>query len=514
MKVIDHMNANLAIVGGGAAGVATFIAAVKRRAAGTIHIIDPRPVGPGIAFSNTDPDVICNTSVDTMSVVSGHPLDFLDYLQSRGYAATPSSFVPRSLVGDYLTDRFQRYREVARRNGIDVFCWAYQFHSLRIDDHHRYELRLSRLTRRQSLIVTDVVFCTGHGAARVPEILMPHRDHPTFVGCPYPETEMLAKVPAKSRVLVIGSKLSAIDAAILLCREGHSVTMVSPSGEIPGVRARFIRSENISFDLDRMESLLTRWNDQAAGPCPTSLKYAYLKYAAQTLSENTRKPWRTQFSHAIPYDERLREEIAIAEQGDCSWQDMVVGFLHAANSVYLKNKERFIGGLHPGFRDILHRYVTAIALANAEKLMRHIDNGALTIKRGELRHVATSDAGYDQWLVDWGEGLQRFDAVVATTGYHFPYYVFNDAGELEIDVEGSRPEQAIDISRDMAAHDPGLADRESIWFVGPPAHMRLFVPNALIIVAPLADQVIVNMMDFFDYDRASDQRFSIPLKAS
>lgn len=513
MKLIDNTNANLAIVGGGAAGVATFIAAVRRRAAGTIHIIDPRPVGPGIAFSNTDPDVLCNTSVDTMSVVPRQPLDFLHYLQSIGYPATPNSFVPRSVVGDYLTDRFRQYCDVARRYGIDVFYWAYEFQSLRIDEHRRYELRLSRLTRQQSLIVTDVIFCTGHGAVRLPEILLPHRNDPTFVGCPYPETEMLAKIPAKSRVLVLGSKLSAIDTAILLCREGHRVTMVSPSGTIPGVRARFIRGEKVAFDLDRMEWLLTQWDDRAARPCPAGLKHAFLKYAAQAVRKHSRRPWRIQFSNAAHYDERLREEIAIAERGDCAWQDMVVNFLHTANAIYLRNEERLKGELHPSLQETLHRYVTAIALPNARKLMHHIDNRALTIRRGTLNHIATPTDGRGHWSADWGEGAQRFDAVVAATGFHFPYYVFNDAGELEIDAEGSRPDQAINIAQEMAADLPHPLEKESIWFVGSPAHVRLFVPNALIIVAPMADQVVANMMDFFEDDSAS-HRFSISLKAS
>ena len=110
----------LAIVGAGAAGVATFIAAVRAGVARTIYMIDPHPVGPGTAFSNTDRDILCNTSVDTMSVLHDMPLDFLEHLSCEGYASTPESLVPRFLVGRYLANRFVQYSAMAREQGVVV----------------------------------------------------------------------------------------------------------------------------------------------------------------------------------------------------------------------------------------------------------------------------------------------------------------------------------------------------------------------------------------------------------
>lgn len=505
--MMSNNKGSVAIVGGGATGVATFIAAVVRRAAKTIYIIDPRPIGRGVAFSSTDGDMICNTSVDTMSVVPGRPLDFQEYLDARGSPATSNAFMPRSLVGDYLVERFRHYRELASRYGIDVVHLPYRFRSLRIEGHRRYKLRFSEAAAPRSLIVTDVIFCTGYGASRVPDALMSYRNHPTFIGCPYPEAEMLAKVPAKSRVLVIGSKLSAIDTAILLCREGHRVTMLSPSGELPAVRARLARNEKVSYDLEGLEAMMARWNPEMAGPCSEALKHIYLKYTAHILAEHTHKPSRIQFSHASRYDDRLREEIAIAEHGDSLWQDLAFSFIEAWNAVYLKHEWHFTGGFHPGFRQTVYRYLTAVALPNAKKLMHHIDHGTLAIKRGELRDVTVADGGHG-WLLDWGEGSQRFDAVVTATGFHLPHFVFNDDGELEIEVEGHRPEEALDISQDMAADDPRLPEKESIWFVGAPAHMRLSIPNALFVVAPLADHVVANVTNFSRGEDTSNARFS------
>lgn len=114
----------LAIVGAGAAGVATFIAAVRAQVARSIYMIDPQPIGPGAAFSNTDNDILCNTSVDTMSVLHDMPLDFLEHLRCEGYAFTAESFVPRFLVGRYLASRFLQYSAIAREQeyGFSMFA--------------------------------------------------------------------------------------------------------------------------------------------------------------------------------------------------------------------------------------------------------------------------------------------------------------------------------------------------------------------------------------------------------
>lgn len=492
--MMSFQKRSLAIVGGGAAGVATFIAAVQHRVAQTIYIIEPGAVGPGMAFFNLDGDILCNTSVDTMSVVADNPLDFLDYLHKRGHTVTPESFVPRQWVGNYLNEKFLEFNTIALKIGIDVFHIPYVFKGLKINSHRCYTLWYGDTLAPQSLEVTDVIFCTGFGASRLPEVLKPHLAHPTFIHCPYPEQDMLARIPSQSRVLVIGSKLSAIDAAILLCREGHRVTMTSPSGDIPAVRSRLIRSPGAFFEHENIMSIMTRKGNQSNHPFPDSLKRAYLKYFYRALNKYTKIPWREQFSNANSYRERLREEIAIAEQGKSQWQDMIVNFMDVINEVHLNDKTYFDGSFHPNVEKMLHRYITAIALPNARKLLHYMDEGSLIIQQGEILNVVIEEGEANTWLVNLGQDYQPFDAVVAAVGYHQPDFVIDEDGKLEIDTHGQHSERAISISPEMVAIHPDLKEKESIWFVGTPAHKRLWVPNALVVVANIATKVIKNML--------------------
>ncbi len=153
--------------------------------------------------------------------------------------------------------------------------------------------------------------------------------------------------------------------------------------------------------------------------------------------------------------------------------------------------------------------------------MNYIEGGSLSVGRGELFHVAisiTRDSG-GLWSVDWGEGNQYFDAVVSAAGFRIPCYVFNDSGELELDVLGQRREGAVEVSSEMAARHPCLHGDESIWFVGNIAQTRLLAINGLPFIVALADRVITNMVSGMqkpevEYGPAGGHGFDVVVNAA
>lgn len=484
----------MAIVGGGAAGVAMFIAAVQRGTAERIFVVEPGVIGSGAAFSPPDHDLICNTSVDIMSIVPGKPLDFLEYLTANGHAATAESFVPRRIYGDYLADRFHRYARLARARGIEVTHVPYRFRALKRLGHRRYALELEGVVTAAAVVVSDVVFCIGAGSPRLPEAFAPHRGHPHLVRCPYDEAEMRTKVPPRSQVLVIGSKLSAVDATLLLCRAGHRVTMLSPSGRLPSVRARFMWGNEVPIDADGLLHAMTRWDGPADAPLPGALGFGYRKYFARAVRACTGRSWRAQFSRAERADQRLREDIAIAEHGGTAWQDWVVKFVNTANSLYLDYGERRIGGFHPAFGSLLFEYLTAAALPNARKILRYLESGQLTVERGEPRDVAAEQDGPGSWRIDWGRGERRFDAVVNAAGFHAPCFVLNANGEIEVQSDGRRAAAPIRASTDLSARIPQWGDTENIWLTGASLQGRLLTASAIFIITNLADRIAAAML--------------------
>ncbi len=486
---------SMAIIGGGTAGIATLIIAVQRQAANIIYIFDPSPIGPGTVFANIDPDVLCNTSVDTMSIMVDNPLDFYDYLKANGLDVTSESFVPRRWVGNYLAERFREYCIIAHNKGIVIIHMPFLFLSVRINSPRYYTVMFGDELKPQSLTITDIVFCTGFGSSIIPDVFKPYIYHPTFISSPYPENTMLERIPPQSQVLILGSKLSAIDAAILLCREGHHITMISPSGYIPAVRARFMRSKDVTLDQDNLESVMMLWGLKRTMPHTFLLRREYLKYFSGLLKKHTNKSWREQISFARNYRDRLDEEIIIAEKGDSQWQDITVNFMIVMNEIYLNNTLYFVGSFHPDFMTVIHRYLQSISLPNARKLLRYMDNGSLAVQKGVVHSITHPDISSGSWLIDWGCGHKKFNAVVSATGYNSPYYFFNNKGQIVIDANGEHAKDAIAISSSLGFSHPYFKEIESIWFVGMPAHARLWAANAFFVTLNLASQVVDNIIN-------------------
>jgi FAD-NAD(P)-binding len=484
---------SVALVGGGAACVATFVALVKQRAAKTIYVITPGEIGPGMVFGSSDDDLICNTSAEIMSVMADAPQDFLLYLRQNGRYVGPEAFVPRSWVGAYLTDRFRDYVAIACRRGIKVVHLPYHFRSARVIDACGHELKLARDDTSYSLVVTDVIFCTGLGAPRLPDLLKPHVGHPRLICSPYPEADMLQRIPKHSRVLVVGSKLSAVDAAVLLGRQDCKLSMVSPSGALPAVRSRSIRNARFRIDRSWLESIFRRWTPGGDASYPKGLRHAYLKYIVHHMSTLAGPSWRKQFSGAHTYDQRLREQISLAELGQSQWEDVLVDLVETINAIHAKTRSLFPGAMHPAAGQSVEPYLTALALPNARKLLDLIDNELLSVSKGRLVDIIAPPDRSAPWCVNWGEGYQNFDAIVVAAGFHTPRLVRDEAGEMKIELHGLREKESVDLSHRLTTEPTRPAEHGGLWFVGPLAHSRVPISSALFVTASVAAQVTSNL---------------------
>ncbi|GAA4666765.1 hypothetical protein GCM10023347_19340 [Streptomyces chumphonensis] len=218
----------LVVIGGGAAATAVLHQLAKD--AGfrpeTVTVVDPRPVGFGLAFGTTDPKLRCNTSVDVTALHRANRSDLQCYLAARGWPVGRSDFVPRALVAHYCRERFARAQRELKARGIHMRHVAARAHTVRRAHHPADRYRIT-LSDGSALEATDVVVAVGGDQPLLPEVLREHADHPDLLIGPYP-TERLRALPGDARVLVLGSKLSAVDAALVLCRSDRQVTLCSP----------------------------------------------------------------------------------------------------------------------------------------------------------------------------------------------------------------------------------------------------------------------------------------------
>lgn len=443
----------LVIVGGGASGVAAFVAAVRYGAAQSIDIVDPAGIGLGTAFAAKHPALLCNTSVETMSILDDDHGDFLAYLRSIGMRATADAFVPRMYVSRYLRARYEQFAAGARAAGIAHACVKAAV--LRIEKAARGHYRLW-LDDGTTLEATDVLVCIGHGAPHVPEAIRPHIGAAGLFESLYPEDCVLDALAPRSRVLVLGSRLSAVDAALLLCGAGHSVQMASPSGRLPAVRTATPRASPVAVD----DQALMRLDLDSP-----MLSWRLLRAVARTARAVRSRPLREQVVRTRDPIERMRQEAELARQGVTDWQAVLVRYMDAGQ-VRLRGEapDAQRRALAECSR-IVGRYLFACPLQSAEKLLDYARDRRLSVRAATPAQLERTS----QWIVRWQDGSQdAFDALVCATGFRRPPQAAGVDVLLfgEATGEAAATGAALDVGPDLRVRLDRAAPAERIWTVG------------------------------------------------
>lgn len=448
---------HVVIIGGGATGVAAFIALVLNQAATTIDIVDPGSVGQGMAFDASSSSFLCNTSVDTMSLVPGCPDDFLHYLHEQGTKASSNDFVPRALFQRYMMNRYAKYRALAETAGVShrhIPLGATGVRALLSGD---YEVMLAD---GGLLAASDVLICVGYSVPIVPEWVRAHVGREGIFPSVYPERAWAGTVPERATVLVIGTRLSAIDATLLLRRTGERhVIMASRSGLLPAVR-----TGTPWLKVRRLDTRAFRALDFASPSLPTRL----VKLVRDAVGCESPP-------NAGDVVEQLRCETRLAAEGHTRWQELLVELVDVTNEILTPAEASVREAALASCHKLLFRYLGAFPLASATALLAHIDQGSVEVSQGVPVRL---DPCGTRWRATWANGrAASFDAVVCAAGFHEPRISVTDdivtfAAEQG---RGSLPE----ITPDLRVVLPGRTVPERVWVLGISSSSRVPLVNAV-----------------------------------
>lgn len=396
------MTQQIVIVGGGAAAVSAFTHLAAVPGVSRVTFVAPGPIGLGTAFGTTDPRLLCNTSVDVTSLRAEGPSDLLDYLASRGHPVHRDDFVPRYLVGLYCRERFLRLTRNARRTGLRVAHIRDRATGIRrAGDQYGVDL-----ADGGSVTGTDIVFCAGVDTPVLLPLVREHAEHPRLTTSPHPARN-LRRIAPDARVLVLGTKQSAVDAALVLCGSApRSVVMTSPSGVLPAVRNRLRRpvrahlaedtwpmphDDDTGFDRAVARQLVAAV--RAAAPKTPPVRPARVTGAAETM---------------------LREESALAAEGSVPWEDVMSELIDTLNATVPHWTPQARARLLPRYRPLMSRYISAIPARNAALLRASMDQGRLAVAP---RPPTSALPHADGWTVRWPDGSEEeYDHVVCATG--------------------------------------------------------------------------------------------------
>ena len=210
----------MAIVGAGLAG--TLVAVhLLREATQPLDILlldRSGDFGPGIAYSTGDDQHLLNQPAERMSAFGEAPGHFSAWAGSE-----PDAFLPRRLYGEYLRALLDD-AERRRARGVALHRLVDEAEAL---EHQSDGVRV-HLAGGRTLATDAAVLATGPLAGRVPAGLP---DDPRVFGDPWAPGALAA--PAGATVALIGTGLTAVDAALSLCAAGARVVAVSRHGELP-----------------------------------------------------------------------------------------------------------------------------------------------------------------------------------------------------------------------------------------------------------------------------------------
>lgn len=361
----------IAIVGGGCSGLLAAANLLRQAGPEEIVVIEPREeLGRGIAYSTPWYEHLLNVPAVKMSAFSSEPSHFVHWLIEEGWPATcGSSFVPRRVYGEYLGDVL---REAVEQAGAE-----------RSFRHIRSEVADLELTPRGPRLVLS-----GGSFLPADRVILalgnpPPRPLPVLGGfdrgesC-YPSLWCDGAADLRSReesVLLIGSGLTAVDAALALEAAGHSgkLHVVSRRGQLPHPHRRELAE-----------------NDDGITNPPTALGPLF-----HHVRQEAAKDWRCAIDSLRPVTNSLWQALSLAE------------------------RKRFLRHLKVYWDTHRHRMAPEIG----DALDRYRHQGRLEVHAGRLISVFRGARGMDVSVAQRRAGMSRIevDRIINCTGIDEKY---------------------------------------------------------------------------------------------
>jgi uncharacterized NAD(P)/FAD-binding protein YdhS len=216
------LGAVVAVIGGGFSGLLTALHLLRIDPGLTVRLVERAPrFGRGRAYATASPDHLLNVRASNMSAFADRPDHFQAWLAQRGERR--DAFVSRRLYGDYLQELLRETVRAPEQAGR-LLLEADEVRALRpTGRRYRIELALGR-----SFEADAVVLATGLSSPAAPAAVGAEaRQSPGYVADPW--SYDLQRLP-RGEILLLGTGLTMVDAALELATEGRRVTALSRRG--------------------------------------------------------------------------------------------------------------------------------------------------------------------------------------------------------------------------------------------------------------------------------------------
>lgn len=304
---------NVAIVGGGACGIAVLTQILRKikhgRTIGSISLIEQaQTIGPGLAYSAACKGTRLNMRNETMGLRVDNPLHFAQWMRSQHPDEDLSTYLPRIQYGEYLRSIKVAAHEEAEGLGLNLRTISSEAVSLECDAEG-YNIKT---VSGEKVEASHVVLALGN-------FMAPKNDHLVnelgFFPSPWPN-DKLKMIPPHSSVGIVGTRLTAIDVALCLAENGHqgNMSLISPSGRLPKVQSVF-------HAKGRQYKLFELARDVEKEP-ENALEHVMQIIRAE-IESGSGVDWDTVNQRPKDAQQELENDISCAEAGPLPWQDVI-----------------------------------------------------------------------------------------------------------------------------------------------------------------------------------------------
>ncbi|MBC3775840.1 FAD/NAD(P)-binding protein [Pseudomonas sp. SWRI99] len=275
------------------------------------------PMGRGLAYGTNSAVHLLNVPAGNMSAYVAQPDHFLNYCNSKSLNITGSSFVPRQVYGEYLSDILKQAADKSG-DGMSFQQISCEVLGIRYQGNH-FEISIKDGTR---LYAEHAVLALGNFSPVVPHELKALLGTAYYIQDPWSSQIDQKPLEPNESVLLIGTGLTALDTATRLLQQGHSgsIYMVSRRGLLPLPHRKGNRQAALDYPIE--EELFQNQ--------PSVLNYSRI----------------------------LR---SIIKRTDCDWRDVIAAIRPITDKLWLRlnqcERRRFLRHLQP-YWDI-HRHRVA-----------------------------------------------------------------------------------------------------------------------------------------------------------
>ena len=229
----------IAIIGGGFAGTLTAVNLIRqcRYAVKIVLIESQQKAGRGMAYSTLSEKHLLNVPAGRMSAFPDKPLHFLRWAQSQDKKVKESSFLKRSLYGEYLESILQStLKELPHGVAFErIFDEALSIKLIQGDSK-----AVIKLAEGDVVVADRAVLATGNFSPAIPTgISQGIASSDKYINNPW-GTHSFDFGTTSGDILLIGSGLTMVDKALEIVHSGFKGTIhaVSRRGLLPRANSR------------------------------------------------------------------------------------------------------------------------------------------------------------------------------------------------------------------------------------------------------------------------------------